>query len=176
MRRCGIPITVLLAAALAGCGSGGNSTTSKSTAAQHGSHLSLAAMNGQAPPYLPPGPRPGVSFTAPHDGEVLGSTFTARVVLRNFTIDPKAVGRAPAPGRGHLHFKLDGGKLDYPQYAGANGIVGKELGVSGLYSPALAPRITYSHIPPGAHTLEVDLANNNHTTLGIDSTVHFTVR
>jgi hypothetical protein len=177
MRRCGIQVIALVAVALAGCGSGGNSTAAKSTAGRHaGGHMSIAAMNGQSPPYLPPGPRPAVSFTTPHDGQVLGSTFTARVALHNFTIDPRSVGHAPAPGRGHLHFKLDGGKFDYPQYAGADGIVGKQLGVSGVYSPALAPLITYSHIPPGTHTLEVDLANNNHTVLGIDKTVRFTVR
>jgi hypothetical protein len=86
------------------------------------------------------------------------------------------VGMAPVPGVGHLHFMLDGGKFDYPRYSGPNGMIGKKLGVAGAYSPALAPHITYSHLPPGRYTLVCMLANNNHTPVGVEAKETIVVR
>jgi hypothetical protein len=110
------------------------------------------------------------------DGATVGSTFTAKVKLTNFKIDPKAVGQAPRPGVGHLHFMLDNGKFDYPRYSGPNGKIGQQLGVTGKYSPALAPAITYTHLPAGSYTLVVMLANNNHTPTGVMAKRHLKVR
>lgn len=165
--------------AISGCGSSSNSTSTKSASASSGSSAGHAQSASQAfqTTVAPPAsfPRPQVRFVTPRSGQSVASTFTVKVALRNFVIDPHAVGQAPRPGRGHLHFKLDGGKFDYPRYAGPNGIVGKGLGVSGDYSPALAPEITYSHIPAGKHTLQVFLANNNHTNVGVGASVTITV-
>jgi hypothetical protein len=36
--------------------------------------------------------------------------------------------------------------------------------------------MTYEQIPPGNHVLEVYLANNNHTDLGVEAEVEFTVK
>lgn len=172
--------TVAVLAAVSGCGSASSGSSAPKAAApaptQMASHkMSMPMMNG--PAYLPPGAaRPSVRFTTPHDGLTVGPKFTARVALKNFKIDPNAVGMAPRPGRGHLHFILDGGKFDYPQYSGPNGVTATKLGVAGYYSPALAPEITYQHLPAGPHTLEVALANNNHTPVGVTATVHITVR
>ncbi len=117
-----------------------------------------------------------VSFVTPKDGATTGSTVAAKVKLESFKIDPKAVGQAPRPGVGHLHFQMDGGKFDYPKYSGANGKMAKKLGVAGKYSPAVKPTITYRHLPKGEHTLEVYLANNNHTDVGVEAEVEFTVK
>ncbi|HKN94940.1 MAG TPA: hypothetical protein VJU60_11455 [Thermoleophilaceae bacterium] len=105
-----------------------------------------------------------------------GSSFKVSVDLSHFHIAPNMVGMAPMPGVGHLHFMLDGGKFDYPRYAGANGVLGKKLGVAGAYSPALTPNITYSHLPPGRYTLVCMLANNNHTPTGVETKETIVVR
>ena len=70
---------------------------------------------------------------------------------------------------------MDEGKFDFPKYSGKNGLIGKKLGVTGHYSPALAPTITYKNLPPGKHELEVYLANNNHTQTGVEAEVAFRV-
>jgi hypothetical protein len=147
--------------AVAGCGSSSSSSSSSQSTAQ------------KAPASAP---KPGVKLVAPKDGAKTGSTITAKVSLTNFHIAPNAVGQAPRPGQGHLHFKMDEGKFDYPKYSGPNGLIAKKLGVTGHYSPALAPKITYKHLPKGKHVLEVYLANNNHTNVGVDDKVTFVVK
>jgi hypothetical protein len=117
-----------------------------------------------------------VHFLTPAAGARTGPTVKATVALKDFEIAPKAVGQAPRLGQGHLHFIMDGGKYDRPRYSGKNGLLGKKLGVTGTYSPALAPFITYKHLPPGKHQLVVALANNNHTSVGVTANVKFTVK
>jgi hypothetical protein len=121
-------------------------------------------------------PKASVKFASPKDGATVGSKFTAKVKLKNFAIDPAAVGKSPVPGRGHLHFQMDGGRFDVPEYSGPNGKLAKKLGVDGKYSPATEAAITYSKIPPGKHKLEVYLANNNHTDTGVEAETEFTVK
>lgn len=154
---------LLCAVAVAGCGSSSSSSKSSSAAASHARALTTP-------------PKSQVNFTSPKDGATTGSTVTFKVALKNFRIDPQAVGQAPRPGVGHLHFTMDGGKFDFPKYSGPNGLIAKKLGVTGHYSPALAPKITYKHLPKGKHTLIVFLANNNHTNVGVESELQFTVR
>lgn len=118
---------------------------------------------------------PSVSFTSPTDGEMASDTVTAEVALENFEIDSVNVGKAVEEGKGHLHFSLDGGEFDTPKYSGANGELAVKLGVDGQYSPAVEPTITYSGLPKGEHTLEVDLANNDHSDTGTTATTTFVV-
>jgi hypothetical protein len=117
-----------------------------------------------------------VEFVTPKDGATVGDRFTADVTLENFELDPEGVGKSPVPGKGHLHFQLDGGKFDIPENSGENGQIAKQLGVDGKYSPAVEPTITYEEIPPGDHTLVVFLANNNHTDTGVEAQTRFTVK
>jgi hypothetical protein len=121
-------------------------------------------------------PKPSVTFVKPADGTAAGSKFTAKVKLENFEIDAKSVGKSPVPGKGHLHFTIDGGRYDGPAYSGANGKLAAKLGVDGKYSPSVEPTITYANIPPGKHTLECYLANNNHTPTGAETETEFTVK
>ena len=120
------------------------------------------------------GSEPSVSFVTPTDGEMTGD-LTANVQLENFDIDAANVGKENADNKGHLHFSLDGGKFDEPKYSGANGELAVKLGVDGKYSPSVAPKITYKGLPKGEHTLEVDLANNDHSETGTSATTKFTV-
>jgi hypothetical protein len=121
-------------------------------------------------------PSASVTFLTPKDGSAVGDEFTADVKIENFELDPDAVGKSPVPGRGHLHFQLDGGKFDIPANSGENGKIAEQLGVDGKYSPATEPTITYEKIPPGDHTLVVFLANNNHTDTGVTAKTEFTVK
>jgi hypothetical protein len=150
----------LAAIAMAGCGEKRESGTDSTT----------------TPAATPDAPKAKVEFVTPKDGATLGSKFTAKVKLTNFEIDAAAVGQSPTPGKGHLHFRMDGGRFDIPENSGANGALAKKLGVDGKYSPAVKPQITYSLIPPGKHKLEVYLANNNHTDTGVEAEVEFTVK
>ena len=116
-----------------------------------------------------------ISFVEPSDGAMTGDTVTANVELEGFQIDPAEVGMANHEGTGHLHFSMDDGKFDTPKYSGANGKLAVQLGVDGMYSPATEPTITYTGLPPGEHTLEVDLVNNDHSETGTSATTTFTV-
>ena len=117
-----------------------------------------------------------VSFVDPMEGATTGDTVTAKVQLEGFQIDAADVGGANKPGAGHLHFSLDDGKYDTPKYSGPNGKLAVQLGVDGMYSPATEPTITYSGLPPGEHTLEVELVNNDHSETGTSATTSFTVQ
>ena len=116
-----------------------------------------------------------VTFVEPGDGATTGDSITAEVDIKGFEIDDANVGKANEEGHGHLHFSLDGGKYDYPKYSGANGELAKQLGVEGMYSPSTEPSITYTDLPPGEHTLEVALVNNDHSETGTTDTTTFTV-
>jgi len=116
-----------------------------------------------------------VTFVAPTDGETAGDEVTAEVELDGFEIDAVGVGKVNEPNKGHLHFSMDGGKFDEPKYSGANGELAVKLGVEGMYSPSTEPRITYSGLPKGEHTLEVDLVNNDHSETGTTASTTFTV-
>jgi len=118
---------------------------------------------------------PSVSFVRPDDGAGVASTVTAEVALENFELDRSSFGRTNAEGKGNLHFSLDGGRFDDPTHAGPNGSLAFRLGTDGQYSPALAPTITYARLPPGEHTLRVELAENDHAALGVSDEVSFTV-
>ena len=116
-----------------------------------------------------------VSFVSPTEGEMTTDEVTAEVELDGFEIDAVGVGKANEPNKGHLHFSLDGGEYDTPKYSGANGDLAVKLGVDGQYSPAVEPSITYSGLPKGEHTLEVDLVNNDHSETGTTASTTFTV-
>ena len=119
--------------------------------------------------------KPSVSFVTPSEGDMTGDSVTAEVELKGFEIDAVDVGKAAEPNKGHLHFSLDGGKFDKPKYSGPNGELAVKLGVDGMYSPSTEPKITYSNLPKGDHTLEVDLANNDHSPTGTSASTTFTV-
>jgi hypothetical protein len=155
-------MAILASTAAVGCGSSSNDSSRGS---------SQSSDVPQADPA-----KGEVRFVTPAAGAKTGSTVTAKVALKDFEISPTTVGQAPRPGQGHLHFTMDGGKYDQPKYSGKNGLLAKKLGVSGKYSPSLAPTITYRHLPPGKHELMVALANNNHTNVGVNAKVKFTVK
>ena len=149
------------AALFAGCGEKKDTTESSS-----------ATTTDEAPA----APKSEVAFVTPKNGSTVKGALLCKVKLKNFEIDPKAVGQSPQPGRGHLHFEMDGGKFDFPKYSGANGKMAVQLKVDGKYSPALTTDITYKNLPKGKHKVEVYLANNNHTNLGPEADAEIVVK
>jgi hypothetical protein len=57
--------------------------------------------------------------------------------------------------------RLKGKSMDFPKFAGPNGILAEELGTAGSFSPATRPEIFYHELFPGFYRLTVTLAQNN---------------
>lgn len=162
--------------AFAGCGSDDKSKSTASSPTSTASTTKAPGTTGDEKDKQGKKGKAKVKFKSPKQGATVGTTFKVRVKVKRFRIDAKDVGKANKPNRGHLHFSLDNGKYDFPKYSGANGVLAQKLGVEGKYSPSVKPNITYSHIPPGRHTLEVYLANNDHSSTGVEARVTFTVK
>ena len=154
------------ALAVAGCGGGGGA----------GGETTQKTQKDAAAPTGLEQPDAQVSFTAPEDGATTPGTVTAKVDVSGIKLSPDAVSKAAAKGQGHLHFSMDEGKYDLPKHSGANGELAVKLGVQGKYSPSVMPTITYKDLPPGEHTLEVYVANNDHTNTGGEAKTTFTVK
>jgi hypothetical protein len=116
-----------------------------------------------------------VEFISPEDGATESDTVTADVEIEGFELAADQVGKPAMDGEGHLHFSLDEGEYDNSKYSGENGKLAEQLGVDGQYSPSTEPTITYEGLPAGEHTLEVYLANNDHTDTGVVAETTFTV-
>jgi uncharacterized Ntn-hydrolase superfamily protein len=116
-----------------------------------------------------------VTITSPQQGAMEDGTVTAAVDLSDFQIDAADVGKGNVEGKGHLHFSMDGGQYDNSKYSGANGKLAEQLGTDGQYSPSTTPTVTYKGLPPGEHTLKVDVVNNDHSPTGVSDSVTFTV-
>jgi hypothetical protein len=160
--RVAFVILASLALLTAACGSG------------HEKQISPRYLAPAAPKKAPRAPGASVRFLWPRTGSVVGPTFTVRVAVHGFRLG--ASRRGGSTPSGHLHFILDGGRFDEPQFAGANGRKALRMGVNGYYSPADRPTITYRHIGQGKHVLEAVLAVENHTATAVSAKVHFRVR
>lgn len=135
-------------------------------------------------------PAPGepvVSIVSPRNGEVQANhAVVVKVDLENFELSPRHFGKEPELGEGAIRFSLNrvpncvdpeklqrainsplgnerlkGASMDFPKYAGPNGILAEELGTAGSFSPATRPEIFYHELPPGFYRLTVTLAQNN---------------
>lgn len=173
-----VKIALLLVAALAmgaaGCGKkkhkSSTASTTPATATTSTTQTSTQAMKHVGAPGAK------VVFVSPKNGSTVSQPVVVKVKITGFKLAPQDVGKPAKQGEGHLHFSLDNGKFDYPKNSGANGQLAVKLGVQGKYSPAVAPTITYSGLPKGKHTLEVYLANNDHTNTGVEAKTTFTVK
>lgn len=162
IKRVGAILLVAVALGVAACGDDDEDTTTAASAETAAETTSAEDAS--------------VSFVAPEDGATESDEVTAEVELENFELAANQVGKASMPGEGHLHFSLDEGKYDNSKYSGENGKLAEMLGVDGQYSPSTEPTITYTGLPAGEHTLEVYLANNDHTDTGVETETTFTVK
>ena len=94
-----------------------------------------------------------IEITSPADGATVEVTTTLTFTVEGITLDPDNIGGANVEGDGHVHVYVDG------EYYTAVGTTSAE--VSGLL--------------PGDHTLEVRLAENDHSELGVSDSVSVSV-
>lgn len=135
--------------------------------------------------------QPAVSIISPRNGARQSAhAVVVKVAVENFELAPAHFDREPELNQGNLRFSLNrvpdcvypmkleyainsplgagrlkGKSADYPKYAGPNGILARELGTQGLYSPATRPEIYYHQLNPGFYRLVVSLAENNRAAL-----------
>ncbi len=101
---------------------------------------------------------PTVTITSPGAGATLtGGTIPVSISTTNFMIMDKQ-GQANVPGEGHVHYYLDvspipsdPSKPAIPADANAN------------WAHVASNTYTFTNVPPGTHTVTVQLANNDHT-------------
>jgi hypothetical protein len=130
---------------------------------------------------------PRISFVSPRNGAAQrGLAVVVKVDVEDFRLAPRHFGGEPLLGEGNIRFslhrvpdcvdpaklqraiespigneRLQGSSLDYPHYAGPNGVLGARIGSSGSYSPATRPEIYYSNLRPGFYRLVATLATND---------------
>lgn len=144
---------------------------------------------------------PTVSVVSPRNGEVQANhAVVVKVDLENFELAPRNFNTEPQLGEGAIRFglnrvpncvdpeklqkalnsplgigRLKGASMDFPKYAGPNGILAEELGTDGHFSPATRPEIFYHELPPGFYRLTVTLAQNNLATTPYHAVTNFQV-
>lgn len=130
---------------------------------------------------------PVVSIVSPRNGEVQANhAVVVKVDLENFELAPRHFLKEPELGEGAIRFslkrvpncvdptklqkalnsplgseRLKGKSMDFPKFAGPNGVLAEELGTAGSFSPATRPEIFYHELFPGFYRLTVTLAQNN---------------
>lgn len=160
-------IAALLCLALSACGGGDTPSPSPSAAAATAS--GPAASQPATATAVEGSDRPAVTFISPkHDAQIAGDSVTVEVEVARFEVVNK-IGDKRKDGEGHLHFYLD--VEDIPTAMGEEAVVEGE----GRYVATAATSHTWDDLSPGAHTLGVQLVNNNHTPLQPPATAEITV-
>ncbi len=97
---------------------------------------------------------PAVTILAPADGAFLDSgTLPITLDIQNISLNASAIGQGSVPGEGHYHIYLDGTWL----------------------RAAVELTNFLNDVSAGLHTLRIELAENNHTELGVSDAANFTV-
>lgn len=98
---------------------------------------------------------PSVTITSPTNGaSVSAGSLTVTVQVANFTVVDKQ-GQAAVPGEGHAHFYLD---VAAPTAPGQPAVP-----ASGVWAHVSGTTYTFTNVAAGAHTIAVQLVNNDHT-------------
>jgi len=145
--------------------------------------------------------QPTVEIISPRNGSRQSShAAVVKVAITNFQLAPRQFGQEPQLNQGNLRFSLNripdcvdpvklqrainspigkgrliGASLDYPEYAGPNGILAERIGSAGNYSPATRPVIFYHDLAPGFYRVIVNLAQNNGSTIPAHAVTTFQV-
>ncbi len=140
----------------------------------------------QASVEVAPG-QPTVSIISPRNGARQSShAVVVKVAVEYFQLSPAHFGHEPELLQGHIRFSLNrvpdcvdpkkleeaenspigsgrliGPSQDFPEHSGPNGVLAKQIGTQGSYSPATRPEIFYRNLNPGFYRLVVSLAENN---------------
>lgn len=144
---------------------------------------------------------PTVSIVSPRNGEVQANhAVVVKLDLKNFELAPRNFLSEPQLGQGAIRFslnrvpncvdpkklqkainsptgneRLQGASMDFPKFAGPNGILAEELETAGKFSPATRPEIFYHDLPPGFFRLTVTLTHNNLSTTPYHAVTNFQI-
>ena len=144
---------------------------------------------------------PQVSIVSPRNGELqVNHAVVVKVDLKNFQLAPRHFGQEPQLGEGSIRFslnrvpncvdpkklqkaiesplgnaRLQGASMDFPSFAGPNGILAERIDSAGHYSPATRPEIFYHRLPSGFYRLIVTLAQNNGATTEYHAVTNFQI-
>jgi hypothetical protein len=84
-----------------------------------------------------------------------GNNVTITYKVENFRISADHYGHQSVPGEGHLHVYVDG------------------VQKAGLKTDA---PVRLENLPPGKHTIKLDLQNNDHTPLNVEKTFQVEIK
>jgi hypothetical protein len=144
---------------------------------------------------------PQVSIVSPRNGEVQNNhAVVVKVDIKNFELAPRHFGQEPELGEGSIRFSLNrvpncvdpkklqnaidsplgsgrlkGKSMDFPRFAGPNGILAEQIDTAGDYSPATRPEIFYRKLQWGFYRLIVTLAQNNGATTPYHAVTNFQI-
>jgi hypothetical protein len=144
---------------------------------------------------------PTVEVISPRNGARQAShAVVVKVEVNNFRMAPRHFGGEPQLGEGHIRFGLNrvpdcvdpaklqraidspfgsgrlvGASFDFPEYAGANGVLAERIGSAGSYSPATKPEIYYHDLRPGFYRLVINLAQNDGSTTPFHAVTNFQI-
>jgi hypothetical protein len=163
------PLPVLVILILAACGSGndddaaaGPSSDGRSGAVVHTQARDEEAsrLDREAAPPRTRRPEPSIGILKPTTGQTVhGDAVTVSVSIKGFKLVNQRV-RPPfpraAPGKGHVHFYLDTKTLPRTH----------SPPTTGTYRSVSSTTYTWTGIPPGRHTLAVQLVGKDHAPLG----------
>lgn len=101
---------------------------------------------------------PSIRILSPENGATIdSSSVEVRVAIENFILDPYRIDVGPdREDFGHWHLLLDG---EYQTFV---------LGTGGIEA-------TLTGLTPGQHTIKVELANNQHSLVGVEDEVTITI-
>ncbi len=108
-------------------------------------------------PTPPPIPAPSLEIVSPDDGATLvEGPVTVTIEVTDFVV-VAAMGEENVPGEGHIHYYLN---AEAPTTSGEPAVT-----EPGTYAVTTDLSYTWEDVPPGSHTLAVQLVNNDHTPL-----------
>ena len=100
---------------------------------------------------------PTLTITSPANGASLpAGDITVSIQVNNFNVVDKQ-GQANVAGEGHIHYFLD---VDAPTTPGQPAIP-----PTGTWAHVATTSYTFTNVAAGAHTISVQLVNNDHTPL-----------
>jgi hypothetical protein len=130
------------------------------------------------PPTIEFGPVPVCPCGLP----AVPTTYTFVLKLANFTLSADGLGQRAAQGVGHVHFVMDGGRLDIPAHNGSNysnapaALAAEAARASGSYSPSVRGSFTYANMASGHHVLRASLVDNMDRPVGVSAELEFDVQ
>ncbi len=103
---------------------------------------------------------PTVTITSPANGaDIGGGDIPVTIRVQGLSIVDKQ-GQANVPGEGHVHYYLDMAQIPSDPTKPA-----VPSGANAVWAHVAATSYTFTNVPPGMHTVTVQLVNNDHTPL-----------